>query len=235
MRRALLLSLLILLAAPAAAHAATVRLIECAPALAAQERTATFEARMRPAHGSLRMQVRFGLQVREGELTLWRRVVAEGLDRWLTSAPGVGGYTYAKTVQNLAAPAAYRMVVRFRWLDADGAVVARSREVSSTCRQPDMRPDLHVAEVTAGPSGYAVTVRNGGRSAAGPFSVTLRVGDGEPAPQPLAELAPGETRVLTFAAPPCAAGTPLVATADADGAVDERDEDDNVLVASCAP
>ena len=97
--------------------------------------------------GSDRMQVRFTLQVREGALPAWRRVVAPGLDEWLTSAPGVSRYSYAKTVQNLSAPAAYRTVVRFRWLDAGGAVLARSRATSRACRQPDMRPDLAVARI----------------------------------------------------------------------------------------
>ena len=80
---------------------------------------------MRAARGSERMQVRFTLQVREDALASWRRVAATGFDTWLTSLPEVRRYTYAKTVTNLSAPAAYRTVVRFRWLDEDGAAAAR--------------------------------------------------------------------------------------------------------------
>ena len=142
MRRVLLISALLLLGSPAAAAAESVKLLACDDALEPQQRAATFEARVRPAYGSERMQVRFSLQVREVEPPGWRRVVAEGFDQWLTSAPGVRRYSYAKTVQNLSAPAAYRTVVRFRWLDADGSVLARSRRTSRVCRQADLRPDL---------------------------------------------------------------------------------------------
>ncbi len=241
MRRVLLVCALILLGSPAAASAASARLVACVPALAAQDRTATFEARVRPVPATDRMQVRFTLQVREGALPAWRRVVAAGLDEWLTSAPGVSRYSYAKTVRNLSAPAAYRAVVRFRWLDAGGAVLARSRAISRTCRQPDLRPDLVatlievVPGLDGGPSRYAVTLENRGRTEAGPFSVALRAGAEQLEPPALPGLAADEQRVLTFTGPPCVPGEPLTATVDVGDAVDERDEDDNVLVASCAP
>jgi hypothetical protein len=241
MRRALLISLLILGGSPAAAaHAASVKLLACVPALDAQSRSATFEARVRQAHGSERMQVRFTLQTREDALSAWRRVIAPGLDQWITSDPGVSRYSYAKTVVNLAAPAAYRMVVRFRRLDADGEVLTRTREVSRACRQPDMRPDLEAERIEFLPAlqperrRYVVTVRNGGRTAAGAFDVALQIGDEPPAELTVAGLAPGERRSLLFAGPACAEGAPPVVTVDAAQVVDERDEDDNVLVALCS-
>src|SRR5215217_7574551 len=170
-RRALLLMTLLVLAFPAAAAAdtASVKLLDCVPALEPQDRMAMFEGRMTPRRGSERMQLRFTLQVREPALE-WRRVVAPGLDQWLSSDAGVSRYSYAKTVQNLAAPAAYRMVVRFRWLDLDGRVLARSRATSRACRQPDMRPDLGAARIEVDPAlapdrrRYAITVHNGGRT-----------------------------------------------------------------------
>ncbi len=235
MRRALLLSLLILCLFPAAATAESVKLLECVPALEGKERSASFEARMRPARGSLRMQVRFTLQVDEDLLGDWRRVAAPGLDQWLTSDPGVTRYSYTKTVQNLSAPAAYRMVVRFRWLDADGEVLERSRETSRPCRQPDMRPDLRVVQVDAGDGGYVVTLRNSGRTDAGAFAVTLATGDAPLGPLTVPGLAAGGRTVLTFAGPACAPGAVLTVTVDGALAVDERDEDDNVLAAACPP
>jgi hypothetical protein len=235
MRRALLLSLLILCLSPAAASAASVRLLECVPALEGKERTAKFEARVRPAHGSIRMQVRFTLQVDADLLGDWRRVAAPGLDQWLTSDPGVTRYSYTKTVQNLSAPAAYRMVVRFRWLDAGGEVLERSRTTSRPCRQPDMRPDLGALRIDAVEGGYAVTLLNAGRTDADAFAVTLGVGDSPLEPQTVPGLAAGAWTVLTFAGPACAPGAALTATVDAALAVDERDEDDNVLASACAP
>jgi hypothetical protein len=229
------LALLGLPPAAAAEAAASVKLRECAPALEPAERSATFEARMRSAHGSERMQVRFTLQVREGVLPGWRRVVADGLDEWQTSVPGVTRYSYSKTVRNLSAPAAYRAIVRFRWLDAAGDVIERSRATSRICRQPDMRPDLRVTLIDATDGGYTVALRNAGRSAAGPFSVALTAGDAALEPLVLDGIEAGEQRFVTVAGPACEPGEPLTATADGGDAVDERDEDDNVLVASCAP
>jgi CARDB protein len=238
MRRALM-SLLLFLAFPAAADAASVKVVDCVPALDPAARTTTFEARMRPARGSERMQVRFTLQMREDGLHLWRRVAAEGFDSWLSSLAGVRRYSYAKTVVNLAAPASYRTVVRFRWLDADGAVVKSARITSASCRQPDMRPNLVArrVDVLPGPDAdtrrYAVTLRNDGRADAGPFTALLDVPDVELAPLSVLDLPASTQRVVTFTAPPCTAGAPLTVTLDPDQTVDERDEDDNVLVVPC--
>jgi hypothetical protein len=233
MRSALLISALLLLGFPAAAGAASVKLVACEPALAAEDRGATFEARVAPARGSARMQVRFTLQVREGVLPGWRRVVAEGLDEWLTSDPGVRRYSYSKTVRNLSAPASYRTVVRFRWLDAEGAVLKRSRATSRTCRQHDMRPDLSATGIEVAGGGYAVALRNDGRTHAGPFSVALAVGARRLDPITVPGLEAGERRVLTFTGPACAPGEPLTATVDDERAVEERDEQDNALVVGC--
>jgi CARDB len=236
MRRVLLIAALALLGLPAAADAASVKLLACVPALEPADRSATFEARMQPADGSARMQLRFTLQVKHGDLPGWQRIVAGGLDRWLTSYPDVRRYSYAKTVRNLSAPASYRMVVRFRWLgDADGEVLERSRATSRICRQPDMRPDLAATAIVPVAGGYEVELHNSGRSDAGPFAVAFAVGDQALAPLAVEGLPAGERRVVSFTAPPCLPSAPLTATADADGAVDERDESDNALVAACLP
>jgi hypothetical protein len=235
MRRVLLSCALALLGAPAAADAASVKLAGCVPALEPADRSATFEARMHGAHGSERMQVRFALQVKQGELPGWRRVAAAGLDEWLTSYPGVRRYSYARTVRNLSAPASYRTVVRFRWLDSDGEVLLRSRATSRACRQPDVRPDLTVTGIEPVAGGYEVALHNGGRTAAGPFSLAFAVGALELEPVALEGLAAGERRVVALAGPACSPGEPLTATADAEDAVDERDEDGNALVAPCLP
>ena len=241
MHRALLLCFLALLASPAAAEAASVKLIDCVPALEPVERTATFEARARAAGGSDRVQIRFTLQVREEGLIAWRKVVAEGFDSWLTSGAGVRRYTYARTIENLTAPAAYRTVVRFRWLDEEGEVLDRSRATSPACRQPDLRPDLEARrlDIAPGPTEdlrrYAITVANRGRSVAGPSSVALRAGEQDLEPLAVAALAAGEQRVVTFVGPACLVGAPLLVTMDSAAVVDERDEDDNVLAAACQP
>jgi hypothetical protein len=96
-----------------------------------------------------------------------------------------------------------------------------------------MRADLVPLqlEVAAGPDAgtyrYRAVVRNAGRTAAGPFDVAF--GD---ATEPMGGLAPGEEQAVTFVGPACAVETLL--TVDPDDRVDERDEDDNVLVPACS-
>lgn len=241
MRIALAAVVLLATAVPAPAQAASVRLTDCTTALEPAGRTATFAARATALRDSERIQVRFTLQVREPDARGWRRVVAAGLDAWLTSDRGVRRYTYERTVTHLGAPAAYRAVVRFRWLGADGRVIERERARSRACRQPDLRPDLAVRRIDAAPAPpgeearFAVTVRNGGRSVAEAFTVALRVGDRPLAPLEVVALGPGEERVVTFAGPACEAGEFLLATADAADAVAERDEGDNAQRVACLP
>jgi CARDB len=235
MRRALLICALLTLGFPTAASAASVKLVECVPALEAADRSATFEARMHPARGSERMQLRFTLQAKAAGAPGWQRVVAAGLDRWQTSYPGVRSYSYSKTVRNLSESAAYRTVVRFRWLDGEGEVLARSRDTSRACRQPDMRPELVATEIVPVDGGYEVRLHNRGRTAAGPFSVAFAVGEEALEPVTLDGLPEGEQAVARFSGRACRPDEPLTATVDADDAVAERAEDDNVVGADCLP
>jgi hypothetical protein len=240
----LLLPAAVACAVPAAASGAglaSVRVAECTPALEPEARTATFEARLRAVPGSDRLAVRFTLQTRgKGELD-WRKVTAPGLDTWLVSDHGVGRYGYLKTVRNLSAPASYRTIVRFRWLDAVGEVVRSAKHRSEACRQTDLRPDLRPRRVEQHPVAdprdrrYVVFVKNTGRTLAPPASVTLRAGDRLLPPGTMSSVLPGATRRMGFIAPACATGEELVVTADATGLVDEADEGDNELVVPCPP
>jgi len=239
MRRVLLITVLVL-AFPAAAHGASVKTVDCTPALDGAARGATFEAKMKAVKGTGKMQVRFTLQVRDDGVKSWRRVSAAGFDTWLSSEAGVRRYSYSRTIQNLAAPAVYRTAVRFRWLDEEGDTLRTARDTSSWCRQPDLRPDLEVTAVEVLPAPradrrrYTVTVRNAGRTAAAPFDLGLRVGAAELGPLPVFGLAAGASRSVTVTGPACTPAAAPLATADAGAAIDERDEDDNVLAAACS-
>jgi CARDB len=236
MRRALM-TIVLVLAFPAAADAASVKVVDCVPALDPAARSATFEARMHTIRRTERMQLRFTLQVREEGV--WSRVAAPGFDTWLTSEPEVRRYSYARTVTNLTAPAAYRMVVRFRWLDADAAAIRSARVTSAACRQPDMRPDLQPQSIEVLPAAdpdqrrYVVALRNDGRTDALPFAATLTIGDEQLEPLSVLGLPAATRQLVAFTGPPCAADSQLTVTLDPGAAVDERDEDDNVLVTPC--
>lgn len=225
MRTAAVVTLLLAAALPAtpaaAAPLAKARTVACDGAAG----TATFRADLRHRTGADRLQVAFRLlMLRDGR---WRRVRAPGLGRWRTSQPGVARYVYTKTVDGLVEPGAYRAAVQFRWLDAAGGVLGRTVRRTTTCRRPDTRPDLRPVAFERRNGGWVLLVRNAGRGSAGRFGVVLGV-DGRTERLEVAGLAAGATVEM-----PVADGCPerLEAVLDADGRVDERDEDDNALVA----
>jgi hypothetical protein len=202
---------------------------------------ATYEARMRSLPHTGRMQLRFTLQVRTPDRLRYAAITAPGFGAWISAAPGTSRYVYTKRVENLLAPASYRVKVRFRWLDATGAVLESSRAYSAACRQPDPRPNLAVRSVgvQAAPDParrrYVAFVRNTGRGAAGASSLELTVAGTLLGTVPVSALQPGEGTLVSIEGPACMTGDAIVADADADEAVDESDEADNRFTRSCPP
>jgi hypothetical protein len=217
--------------ARAAAPPAAVTLTTCAP----NERAAEFEARMGEVEGAARLKMRFTLQVRKPGQKAFHRVDAPGFRTWTTANPGVARWVFSRRVEALLGPARYRAMVRFQWLDSQGAVIARAKRYSRACRQPDHRPNLKLKALSReGKRRYAALVVNNGRTATGPFDLQLALGDVTLAPVAAASLEPGAQRLVTLHGPRCEAGTAITATADPLGLVDERDEADNALTIPCA-
>jgi hypothetical protein len=240
-RAVLLTVLFVLLAAPAAQAKPFARalLSSCERGLDEAERAGVFEGQMRRVPGTTRMQMRFTLQARTPEIGRWSGVAAPGFGSWVGSVPGTSRYVYTKRVENLLAPASYRVLLRFRWLDAAGEVIERAKSYSAVCRQPDPRPNVLVRSIGVQPadrpsrSRYVVFLRNSGGSLAEASSLLVTV-DGTPLPRaPVAQLEPGEGVLVTVEGPACRAGSVVVAGADADDELDERDESDNELTRPC--
>jgi len=243
MRRPFLIALLLALAAPAAAAAVAVKpparavLAACERSVDADERRAVFEGRMRAIAGADRLQMHFVLQRRDLSSLRWSVVEVPGWREWVASDPGVAGYRYTKEIVQLAGPAAYRAVVRFRWLDGEGNVIARRGGRSRTCRQPDMRPDLRVTRIAERPADdpqlrrYVVDVRNSGRTRSAVTALELRVDGGEPASVAVPAIRGHDTRTVTLVAPRCTRS--LTALADAFEEVEELDESDNAFLRRC--
>jgi hypothetical protein len=190
-------------------------------------RTAAFEGRMDTLQDAARMQMRFRLQVSTPDAPLWSRVSVPGFSAWVTSDAGRTRYVYTKRVQALLAPAAYRVVVKFRWLDADGTVLRTAHATSRSCRQPDPRADLRVVSLghPLGSDGrYDITLRNAGRSDAGASVVRLALPDGTVLSADVPPIAPGSREDVFVSGPACRPGSTVTVTADATDAVDERDE-----------
>jgi hypothetical protein len=242
LRRLLLALSLLLLAAPAAAEArprAQALLDSCAKATLDQDGTGVFEGRMRSISGAQRMQMRFTLQTRATPDDHWAAVDVPGWGVWTTSAAGRSRYVYVKRVEDLLAAASYRVSVRFRWLDGDGDRIGSARDASPACKQPDPRPNLVVRGIGVEAAAddamrrYVVLVRNNGRAVAGASSLSLTVGGAAQPETVVPQLAPGEGTLVTIEGPACENGSELVAGADADDVIDERDETDNTFTRSC--
>ncbi len=220
-------------AQPANPPRASAQLERCHASLDAAQRYAVFSGVMRSLRGGQdRMEMRFDLFRRAAGGFAFKRVAAPGLGVWNHADAGVGRFKFKQKVANLTAPAAYRAVVSFRWINASGRVFARAQHVTPTCQQPDLRPNLRIGRITPQGRTYVVTVRNDGHSAARGFDVSLRVGGVPVVPtQTVGILGAGQRAVLQFAGPRC--GDPIVATADSGAAVAETSEADNRLTVAC--
>ena len=218
--------------AHAQAPALSARLAACETGAAPADRFAVFTGAM-PREGAAVMAMRFDLDEKlPGEA--WRPVALEGWGEWIRAGKkGVPGFIYTKRLEQLAAPAAFRVVVGFRWSEADGTVIKTARRTSRTCRQPDRRPDLHVRKVALDDDGTArVVVENRGRGTAGTFAVHAARGDFVKA-RTLAGLPAGEHASVSLRVGPCAAGETVTVTLDPGQAVAEAREDDNDVTVAC--
>jgi hypothetical protein len=109
---------------------------ECVTSSTREQRSATFSGEMAAIPGTSRMAVKIEVQERVPEEALYHTIVAPGLGVWRGSDPKVKIYKYLKQVTNLAAPASYRALVRFRWLNGHGHVIKHTEHYTSHCVQP---------------------------------------------------------------------------------------------------
>jgi CARDB len=239
LRRALVLGLFAPLLAAAPAHAAQVVVLRCTHGATPAERTVTFEGRIAASGASRTMQMRFTLQAQSPDSPLWAKVSAPGFGTWITVPRGYSRYLYDKTVEDLLAPASYRAIVDFRWRDAAGHVIRTVRHGSRACRQPDPRPNLTAGALSVQPASlagrrrYVATIVNAGRGDAGPFEVDITREGTLLGSLQLAGLAAGAQRQISLSGPACTPGEQIAVVVDAPNAVDESDEDDNVLSTIC--
>ena len=221
----------------------------CHSTLDPTARTVSVTSVMRPIPGTWTLSVRFSLLERAPGTSVEQSVGQSGdLGRWLTPAdPTLGRraddvWKLAKPVRDVAAPAAYRFAVSFRWKGRDGKVLATASRRTASCRERELRPDVLVRRVivdsVAGHRNrarYVAVVANRGRTASGPFSVTFMPGTGAPAKtKTLASLGSGGRVRVPFSGPACDPARPPTVTADAAGQVDDYDRSNNTLTVACA-
>ena len=109
---------------------------QCVTSVVQAERSATFAGEMTAIAGTAHMAMRVDVQQRLPGEVLFHTLSAPGLGVWRSSDSKVKVYKYLKQVTNLLAPAVYRGLVRFRWLNAKGHVIKHSERLTPGCAQP---------------------------------------------------------------------------------------------------
>jgi hypothetical protein len=165
-------------------------------------------------------------------------VSAKGFGVWRESRPRASAFHWEQNIEGLSHGATYRVVVRYRWYDAQGETILTARRRSTQCHRPAGLPNLRVAEIDTKPGEvegtavYKVTIANRGPAAAQNIGVLLRV-DGEVVDEAevINVLEPNETRTVTFNGPVCRERIRVVV--DPKEVIDESHEGDNVRDPSC--
>lgn len=226
-------------ALPAAARdraPANVRIAACEPGSEAATRAAEFAASMSAVPGTSRMQVRLTLLERLGE-GVFEKVAAPRLEVWRSSREGARRFVYLQRIAGLKANAAYRVAVRYRWLDSDGHELRSARRRSDVCEVEGSLPDLRILKISArrgsapGTASYSVVVRNAGGADARGVGVRLTIDGAQLPASSLSSLIALETRSVRFSGPACTAA--ISAVIDPDNALREENEADNVLSVPC--
>lgn len=226
-------------ALPAAARdraPANVRIAACEPGSEAATRAAEFAASMSAVPGTSRMQVRLTLLERLGE-GVFEKVAAPRLEVWRSSREGARRFVYLQRIAGLKANAAYRVAVRYRWLDSDGHELRSARRRSDVCEVEGSLPDLRILKISArrgsapGTASYSVVVRNAGGADARGVGVRLTIDGAQLPASSLSSLIALETRSVRFSGPACTEA--ISAVIDPDNALREENEADNVLSVPC--
>jgi hypothetical protein len=246
MRRRSLICPLVLLALAGGVSSA-----QAAPALSAKtttcttgpddaSRAAAFTGAMPAAAQTKRMQMRFVLIQRKGAgpKGTFKKLAVPGWGGWEKSDPGRQGFVFTKRVEALAAPAAYRAVISFRWLDGNGHLQRTTTRTTPACEQPDPRPDLVLegvagAAVDKSTAAYTLSIGNDGHAEAPPFAVTITVDGTVSDPATFGPIAAGDRVTGLLAAPKCTPGSTITVTLDVAGTVAESVENDDAIQRPC--
>jgi hypothetical protein len=120
------------------------------------QRSATFYGQMETIPGASRMAVQIDVQQHTPGDSQFHTLTAPGLDVWQRSETGVKIYKDVRQVTDLPAPALYRAVVQFRWLDEKGRVLKSTTRRTEICRQPAPRSTQGTVPATTTGTGTTI-------------------------------------------------------------------------------
>jgi len=233
--------------ASGAAAPASVKVTKCSTSPTLSGRRLYVQAHMGAVTGTVTMQIRFHLFYTPSGGSERELVVPGRLGAWepAVGVKSVRNWTFNKQVDSLPAPAKYRMDVDFQWNGTGSRVIKHQTLPSTSCSQPDIRPDLRISEASSrmmasGSLRYLVTVTNHGKGTAGPASLQLTIGASRYLPRDshgrelkTGSLKVGKSQTLTINAPACPAAGLATLEVDPGNLIAEASVADNLLSISC--
>jgi hypothetical protein len=199
----------------ASTNPAQAKVTECTSAPYAADRRIVLTSKMQALPAQLtapRMQVRFDVYRKLLERkTPFRKLRATGLGKWFSNSdPNATAYQREVTLTGIETYAKYRAVISFRWLDADGKVLAKKVRTTSTCKQRYSLPRLTITGVKSVPIAgsnnrhYTVSILNSGGAAAESLPVSIWIDQSSPSSSTIVDsVGPGSSYDAQLDAPSC--------------------------------
>ncbi|HUA11166.1 MAG TPA: hypothetical protein VMA83_04100 [Solirubrobacteraceae bacterium] len=107
---------------------------QCVGGTSDAARSATLAGEIHSIRRATRMEIRIDVQERVAGAR-FRTLGGAALGDWRAAAPQVDSYRDVRKVSGLTAPASYRGLVRFRWLNAGGRVIRSAVAFTPVCRE----------------------------------------------------------------------------------------------------
>ncbi len=234
------------LGADASTPVAKLRGFSCQQSVNPVGRGVAVSAVMRPLKGTRKLALRFELDMRTKAGGPWSSVPGGDLGTWLRPGNATLGqrpgdvWIVNKSVNELAAPAAYRYRVSFRWTGTKNRTLGTAVRTSATCNQPELRPDLLVQVIDVLPiSGhprlnlYVATIANRGATTARGFRVQFASAS-QSLSHTIKVLKAHTKATVAFRGPACATTAPISITVDPDGVVNDYDRTNNTKTVDCS-
>jgi hypothetical protein len=131
---------------PAPALSANVE--QCVTAATQADRSVTFTGQMETIAGAHRMAMEMVVQEHDPGEVGFHTLTAAGPGMWQRSEVGLKIYKYVRQVTDLPAPADFRAIVQYRWLDAKGHVLRTTARRTPVCHEPGERPRTEAPAAT---------------------------------------------------------------------------------------
>jgi hypothetical protein len=112
---------------------------QCVTAAMQAGRSVTFTGQMETVAGAHRMAIEIEVQEHSSEEEGFHTLSTAGLGAWQRSEVGVKIYKVRQAVTDLPAPAVFRAIVHYRWLNEKGQVIRHDEQRTPICKQPRER------------------------------------------------------------------------------------------------